>query len=71
MPDMIFKKKHFLNLYLVQRFDIKNKYPKFSRIIGYFENSALLFILVECIFCVICLLIILISALYIIKKSII
>jgi len=64
---------YFLNSHLVQRYDIKNKYPKFSRIIGIYEKSSLIFILIESLICVVCLiiLILIISALYLIKRIVI
>ena len=61
---------YFLSLHLVQRYDIKNKYPKFSFIINYYEKSTLFFILIESLFCIGCLLFLIITALIFLKKII-
>ena len=60
--------RYFLSLHLVQRYDISNKYPKFRRIINFYEKSSLLFIFMETLFCIVCLLILIISALYWLNK---
>ena len=61
---------YFLSLHLVQRYDIANKYPKFRRIVKFYEKSSLLFILIETLFCIGCLLFLIITALIYLKKII-
>lgn len=61
---------YFLSLHLVQRYDISNKYPKFRRIINYYEKSSLLFIFMETLLILVCLLILIVSALYLLNKII-
>jgi hypothetical protein len=43
---------YFAALYLIQKYDIHNKYPKYSKIIGYFEKSGKLLIIVEILICI-------------------
>ena len=61
---------YFLSLHLIQRYDIKNKYPKFIFIINYYEKTTLLFVLIETLFCIGCLLFLIITALIYLKKII-
>ena len=61
---------YFLSLHLIQRYDIKNKYPKFNFIINFYEKSTLLFVLIETLFCIGCLLFLIISALIYLNKII-
>jgi len=42
---------YFLSIYLINIYDIKNKYPKFNKIIKYYENYNLLFIILESLIC--------------------
>jgi len=59
---------YFLSLYLVQRYNLEQKYPKFKKIVNYFEKSSLAFILFEVFLCVFCLLFLMVSSLYVFKK---
>lgn len=43
---------YFAALYLIQKYDFHNKYPKYSKIIGYFEKSGKLLIIVEIFICI-------------------
>jgi hypothetical protein len=61
---------YFISLHLVQRYDFKNKYPKFKIIINYFEKSTLIFVLIETLFVLLGLLFLIISALFYLKKII-
>jgi uncharacterized protein Usg len=61
---------YFLSLHLVQRYDISNKYPKFRRIVNFYEKNSLLFILIETLFCIGCLLFLIITAFIYLKKII-
>lgn len=61
---------YFLSLHLIQRYDIKKKYPKFNKIISFYENRTLFFILLEILICIFCLLFLIISALYCVNKFI-
>ena len=51
-------------IYLVNKYDIETKFPKFKRIIRYYEKSSLFFVVFEGLMCVILLLIIIVSSLY-------
>jgi hypothetical protein len=46
---------YFISIYLIHKYDIKNKYPKYSKLISYFENSSLVFVIFEVLLCLICL----------------
>ena len=47
---------YILSLYLLSKYDIENKYPKYIKIIKYFEKSNKIFILFEIILCILILL---------------
>ena len=55
---------YLTSIYLVTKYDIENKFPKFKRIIRYYEKSSLFFVVLEGLTCVIGLLVIIVSSLY-------
>ena len=50
-------------IYLINKYDIENKFPKFKRIIRYYEKSSIFFVVLEGVTCVIFLLVIIIFSL--------
>ena len=46
---------YLLTYYLIQKGNYEVKYPKFSRIINYYKNTTLVFLIVEIILCLVCL----------------
>jgi hypothetical protein len=62
---------YFLSLYLVQKYNIELKYPRFKKIINYYEKSSLIFIFIELIMGVFCMLFLMITAFIFLKKIII
>jgi hypothetical protein len=55
---------YLTSIYLIQKYDINIKFPKFQKFIRYFENSSLFFVVIEIIICITCLLGIIIFSLY-------
>ena len=53
-----------LSLYLISKYDIENKFPKFKKIIKYYENSNKIFIIFEVILSIVILLIMIIINLF-------
>jgi hypothetical protein len=60
---------YFLSFYLLQRYNITDKYPKLKKIVGYYEKSSLLFVFIEVLFCIVCLLILIITAFIYLKNT--
>jgi hypothetical protein len=63
---------YFISLYLINKYDVENRFPKYSKYIRYYEKSNLFFIYLEMIICVFALLMISlltfsVIAMYIIK----
>ena len=57
---------------LIQKKDYENKYPKFSRLIRFYKNSSLVYVIIEGIICISCLLVLVVfSLLYLYKYSMI
>lgn len=54
---------YLTSIYLVTKYDIENKFPKFKRIIRYYEKSSIFFVVLEGVTCVIFLLVIIIFSL--------
>lgn len=46
---------YFLSFYLINKYDITNKYPKYIKLINYYEKSTLIFIILESLICLLCL----------------
>lgn len=48
---------YFFTIYLIQRYNIKEKYPYpiLNKIIKYYENTGFLFVIVDCIICLLAL----------------
>jgi hypothetical protein len=53
---------YFLSIYLIQRYNIEQKYPKLNRIVKYYEKTGFIFIILDCIICVVALLVLCITA---------
>ena len=54
---------YLIALYLVNKYDVETKFPKFKRIIRYYENSSLIFVLIEGLMCVVFLFILIYASL--------
>jgi hypothetical protein len=61
---------YFLSLYILDKYNIENKFPKLNKIKTYYKNTTLIFIIFESLFCIFCLLFLIISA-YLYLKNII
>ena len=59
---------YFLSLHLIQRYDFTTKYPKFKKIVNFYEKSSLFLILMETLFCLGCLTFLVISAFMVFKN---
>jgi putative copper export protein len=46
---------YLLTYYLIQKGNYEVKYPKLTRLINYYKNTTLVFIIIEIILCLICL----------------
>ena len=44
---------YLTSIYLVNKYDVETKYPKFKRIIRYYEKSSLFFVVLEGVMCVV------------------
>ena len=42
---------YFISIYLINKYDVENRYPKYIKIIRYFEKSQILFVIIEIIIC--------------------
>jgi hypothetical protein len=51
---------YFISIYLIKKYNIEDKYPKYSKLIRYFEKSNIFFVIIEIILCLFCLMIIII-----------
>ena len=60
---------YFLSFYLLQRYDINHKYPKWKKIVGYYEKSSLFFVFIELLICIGCLLFLIITAFIFLKNT--
>ena len=47
---------YFLTLYIIHYTDLANKYPKYTKLINYFKNANIMYIIIEIIFIIIILL---------------
>ena len=45
---------YFISIYLINKYDVEKRYPKYIKIIGYFEKSQILFVIIEIIEIIIC-----------------
>jgi hypothetical protein len=61
---------YFLSLYILDKYNIENKFPKLNKIKTYYKNTTIIFIIFESLFCIFCLLFLIISA-YLYLKNII
>ena len=46
---------YFISIYLINKYDVEKRYPKYIKIIRYFEKSQILFVIIEIIICFYCL----------------
>ena len=53
---------YFLNLYVLQRYDITKRFPKLKSVVGFYEKTTFLFVFIEVLFCIGCLLFLVITA---------
>ena len=45
---------YFISIYLINKYDVEKRYPKYIKIIRYFEKSQILFVIIEIIEIIIC-----------------
>jgi hypothetical protein len=53
---------YFFSMYLLQRYNIKEKYPKLNKILKYYEKTGFIMVILDCIFCIVALLVICITS---------
>nr|YP_009912200.1 hypothetical protein [Dictyophora indusiata]QLD96637.1 hypothetical protein [Dictyophora indusiata] len=46
---------YFLSIYLITKYKVEDKYPKFLKMIKYFDKSSIFFVIIEIILCLFCL----------------
>ena len=46
---------YFISIYLINKYDVEKRYPKFIKIIRYYERSQIFFVIIEIIICFSCL----------------
>lgn len=46
---------YFISIYLINKYDVEKRDPKYIKIIRYFEKSQILFVIIEIIICFSCL----------------
>ena len=51
---------YFVSIYLINKYNVEERYPKYSKIIRYFEGSRILFVVIEIFLCFFCIIIIII-----------
>ena len=51
---------YFISIYLLNKYNVEEKYPKYKKIIRYFERSRIFFVIIEIILCLFCLIILII-----------
>jgi hypothetical protein len=49
---------YFISIYLITKYNVEEKYPKYCKLIRYFEKSRILFVIIEILLCLFCLIII-------------
>ena len=54
---------YLLSIYVINKYDVETKFPKFKKVILYYENSSLFFVFLEGLICVLFLLCIIIFSL--------
>ena len=45
---------YFISIYLINKYDVEKRYPKYIKIIRYFEKSQILFVIIEITEIIIC-----------------
>ena len=48
---------YFISIYLINKYNVEERYPKYQKLIRYFEKSRILFVITEIILCLFCLII--------------
>ena len=61
---------YFISIYLITKYKIEDKYPKFTKIIKYFEKSSIFFVTIEILICLVCLITIILLNLNILRMFI-
>lgn len=51
---------YFISIYLLTKYNVEEKYPKYLKIIRYFEKSRIFFVIIEIFLCLFCLITIII-----------
>ena len=46
---------YFISIYLINKYDVEKRYPKYIKIIRYFEKCQILFVIIKIIVCFSCL----------------
>lgn len=49
---------YFISIYLINKYNIEERFPKYRKLIRYYENSNIFFVLIEIFLCIFCLIII-------------
>lgn len=55
---------YFISLFLINRFDIANKYPRLNKVVKYYEKTSYFFIIVDVIVCAVILISMIVLNLY-------
>ena len=45
---------YFISIYLINKYNVEERYPKYSKIIRYFEKSRIFFVTIEIFICFFC-----------------
>lgn len=51
---------YFISIYLVNKYNVEKRFPKYSKLIRYYENSRIFFVIIEIIICYLFLIIIIV-----------
>lgn len=62
---------YFMSFYILDKYNIETRFPKLNKIKTYYQNSTIIFILFESLFCILILLFLIISAYLYLKKVLI
>ena len=52
---------YFISIYLLNKYNVEERYPKYSKIIRYFEKSRILFVTIEIFICFFCIILIILT----------
>ena len=45
---------YFISIYLINKYNVEERYPKYSKLIRYFEKSRIFFVTIEILICFFC-----------------